>query len=495
MAKNFGFVLLAARQKISGLYFWPYGKKISGMIEMKLKTEFFHPRRLAEYVHVVVYFAASLFCIMSSEFITSLKTVYLFGASKEYLVYGVYSVCVAAGAAFFYLFCAIVKDRRRDRAVLSALFTAGAFLEAAMIFVNSPALFAAIIVCLYFIAGFNTGIVSFCLYRLYLKEAPAGRILSAASLIGLSLHYLIFQFLTGTAVFPYLACATMVGAVAVMYSLIYKIPIASLDITDSGARIKTRDPEYSRIFFGTIASIALVSFIIGMSDSLVAKELPANAASASFFYPALFYIPGQTLACLLADVKKGKYLAIFALVGAILLIPVTLWLKSPEEVYLNASFNFFVGGFFLAYIMTSVISIASRARNRRFAVCVTGIVYPLFCGVGGFLTPFIIGGMGFEMIVIVYSAMIALLAALSFSRFSAPAPALPSLEELTVDYGITNREMEVLRLLVKGKNTVEIAEIMGITDKSVRNYISSLLSKTYSTSRGNMIAKFAGKIS
>jgi DNA-binding NarL/FixJ family response regulator len=117
------------------------------------------------------------------------------------------------------------------------------------------------------------------------------------------------------------------------------------------------------------------------------------------------------------------------------------------------------------------------------------------------MTPFIISGMGLRMIVIVYSVMVALLAALSFGQYAVrqpaslparpPAPNMPALEDLTAGYGVTNREIEVLRFLIEGKNTAEIAEAMSITDKSVRNYVSSLLSKTASSSRGKMVARFA----
>jgi DNA-binding NarL/FixJ family response regulator len=133
------------------------------------------------------------------------------------------------------------------------------------------------------------------------------------------------------------------------------------------------------------------------------------------------------------------------------------------------------------------------------------MVYPLFCGIGGFMTPFIISGMGFQMIVIVYSLMVALLAALAFSQYTLwqpkpvpeqpPIPPAPTLEELTAGHGITNRELKVLELLIEGKNTAEIAEAMAITDKSVRNYVSSLMSKTTYSSRGKMVAHFTGRAS
>ena len=65
------------------------------------------------------------------------------------------------------------------------------------------------------------------------------------------------------------------------------------------------------------------------------------------------------------------------------------------------------------------------------------------------------------------------------------------LSDIIKNYGITSREAEVLRLLIDGKSTDEIAETMAITKNSVQNYISSLFAKTGIRSRTGLIAKFS----
>lgn len=42
---------------------------------------------------------------------------------------------------------------------------------------------------------------------------------------------------------------------------------------------------------------------------------------------------------------------------------------------------------------------------------------------------------------------------------------------------LTNREEEVFSLLVKNKTTKEIAETLGISEKTVRNHISNAMQK------------------
>ena len=42
---------------------------------------------------------------------------------------------------------------------------------------------------------------------------------------------------------------------------------------------------------------------------------------------------------------------------------------------------------------------------------------------------------------------------------------------------LTNREREVFLLLIKNNTTSEIAEILGISEKTVRNHISNVIQK------------------
>ena len=44
-------------------------------------------------------------------------------------------------------------------------------------------------------------------------------------------------------------------------------------------------------------------------------------------------------------------------------------------------------------------------------------------------------------------------------------------------YILTKREKEVFKLLVTNKNTKEIAEILNISEKTVRNHISNVMQK------------------
>jgi len=58
----------------------------------------------------------------------------------------------------------------------------------------------------------------------------------------------------------------------------------------------------------------------------------------------------------------------------------------------------------------------------------------------------------------------------------------PSAHPPTTD-PLTEREVEVLRLLVRGESNKDIAELLGISESTVRKHVSSILGKLHLASR------------
>jgi DNA-binding CsgD family transcriptional regulator len=72
-----------------------------------------------------------------------------------------------------------------------------------------------------------------------------------------------------------------------------------------------------------------------------------------------------------------------------------------------------------------------------------------------------------------------------------PVQPAPTMEKLIVQYGFTLRETEVLRLLLADKKTNEIAEILSVAESTAYKYISSMLKKTRTENRLELIAVFS----
>ena len=61
-------------------------------------------------------------------------------------------------------------------------------------------------------------------------------------------------------------------------------------------------------------------------------------------------------------------------------------------------------------------------------------------------------------------------------------------------YRLTNRESEVLRLLLRGKSGEEIAREMYIEESTVSDYVKTLLRKTFSKNRTEMVARICDEL-
>jgi DNA-binding NarL/FixJ family response regulator len=73
-----------------------------------------------------------------------------------------------------------------------------------------------------------------------------------------------------------------------------------------------------------------------------------------------------------------------------------------------------------------------------------------------------------------YTVLGTTVAAKIISNISEPMPAFVAPQER---HGLTNKELEVLQLLGQGKRTEQIAENLGITEKTVRDHIAKILSR------------------
>lgn len=71
----------------------------------------------------------------------------------------------------------------------------------------------------------------------------------------------------------------------------------------------------------------------------------------------------------------------------------------------------------------------------------------------------------------------------AFRRLAEGRPASTQLTRKTPFDLLTDREMEVLELVAEGKNNREIADILGISDKTVKNHVNKLMQKLNITNR------------
>ena len=54
---------------------------------------------------------------------------------------------------------------------------------------------------------------------------------------------------------------------------------------------------------------------------------------------------------------------------------------------------------------------------------------------------------------------------------------------------LTDREHDLLREILRGRNSQEIARVLGLSSKTVRNYVSTILAKLHARDRAELVVK------
>lgn len=78
-------------------------------------------------------------------------------------------------------------------------------------------------------------------------------------------------------------------------------------------------------------------------------------------------------------------------------------------------------------------------------------------------------------------------AALLLAGMASPAPAQPSSTTKAAELGLTDREQDVLRLVVRGRNNSEIASELFVSEATVKTHINHLFSKLGARDRAHAV--------
>jgi DNA-binding CsgD family transcriptional regulator len=336
-------------------------------------------------------------------------------------------------------------------------------------------------------------------------DGGAGKLLGISSCTGLAICFAL------SLAIPFnnknMASAHAVCIAAAIFVMMY-IAIRKLDISGlmkfankraTGSAARNR---YKYVLCAVCGAIAIMSYMIGVNDVII-YPIQFGGITTAYFISQLLYLPGLFIAGMLAEIRRGKYLPIATLGCVLFSAPVITLLNDPEKYMSYSWITYFVGGFYLMYIMISLAAIVHRSCRPAPDITLAGFLFFLFSGIGAFSSGTFTKADVFVSLSVYAVLAICLMVAFYLSgglravSLVDPEPDIPApgrtFKELVAAGGITDREAEVLCLLLKGKGTSAIADELFITEKTVQKYISSMLSKTNTKSRSALITMFAGK--
>jgi len=460
-------------------------------------------KTLKKYPHVFLYYALGMYIFFNSDIYFGLLHGNMLWTGSERIFYGIGWSSAAVGALLFVFF-------KRMRPAAKKRWGASAFILAALSvcvagLLITPVTFWISLVFVYMMEGLSAAVCAYYLYRLIQNDPSgfkAGILLASAAVTGFVLMGAVEVILPSQLI---VKMVMLTAALLTMLFLAFR-KINLFELLDkreetSEAYSGGKRGRYLSVIFGVSAAIALMSYLIGVNDVDVYMALPSNFDFV-FYIMQVLYIPGLLAAGFLADAKGGKYLPIAAFGCILLTSPTVTFLNSPQTYIYYSGLSYLLGGFLLIYILISLVSIAQKSRRPMIVTTLAAFLFFLFSGLGAFTSGFYIYGDSMVSLVTYIGISTLLLVTFYLSGGLQPSHVDPassetpasesiSLDSMTKRYGITNREAEVLRLLVEGKSTDEIAEAMVITKNSVNNYVSSLLSKTDIQSRAGLIARFS----
>ncbi len=200
-----------------------------------------------------------------------------------------------------------------------------------------------------------------------------------------------------------------------------------------------------------------------------------------------FYVVGLIAAGMIFDKNRiiGGVCAVVSLIYPIVLIMVY---RESGLVTLVVGLSYVILGFYAVYRAASFMALASESRRLHLAplglavarICEAVVVLALSETGSDELTSVILVSVLFIPLVLVFSMMMKE----KYSPSEIPAEAQ---RELSADerraafagqYGLTRREEEIAMFLAEGRSNGEIAELLQLSENTVRFHVSNILKKT-----------------
>ena len=267
---------------------------------------------------------------------------------------------------------------------------------------------------------------------------------------------------------------------------------ASKDATDT-ADAQSQSPKAlldSRVLL-TLFTVFLLCSVKNMGFYFPLSDV--MGASISLEFTRVFYAVGLIIAGIINDRSRkwGSVCCIAPLVLPFAMLALGSTLNSRGILWI-LSYLFF--GFYTVYRVIVFADMAGKARELTYLAPLGLMVGRLGDAIGS--------GLGIALtkypIILVATCFIAFMASMflfinMFSKlYIASVPSIRTLEEKLLDFQsqhqLSAREMEVLKLIVDGRNNTEIADDLFISYNTVKFHVRNLLKKTNCSNRAELIA-------
>ena len=447
-----------------------------------------------KYRRLLLAFGLFIYFYLEAELLFTNRIAGSMGENTGTIFYGIFCLAAAVGFFFFSLLHRLTPTKS-IRHVILALGGTGVVSTVAANFIESWPLAAVTLIAMLTAGIFGAHL----LYTMAVnveEKSVTGLVVALPYVLAFVVQYILSfvipLFGGNGSLFQHIILAAALCAAFVLAPEHKKEPAQKQE-----PDVKTK-AEAKRYLIGALIACFIISCLYGLVDGII-MTLHAGQELNVYGWVRLLCVPGLLFAGWTMDFKEGRYFP-FCSLAAFLVLVIALFLFNTAETFSAALGSvYLLASYMTMYSLGVFVRDAGRSDNPSFwASAGRGVKY-LTGGIFALLGRFVFSYFSLLVFALLYLIMLVALFAVFFFQgklhpqddAAATGSELP-LDELALGYGFTEREVEVLKLLLDGQTTVIIAEKMSITAHSVQNHISSMMSKSYSDSRSVLITKFTG---
>lgn len=419
-----------------------------------------------------------------------------------YLSFINYSL-IAFGILLFYVYRQFIYKADQMFPVSFVFFLLGSLSLVGMAFIQNTFLYTLNLGLVHLLMGVQTAFCIYLLFRCMREGLRTGLIVAGSGTLGILMFVMVNILLSlwPESTHLIMTLGTLLPFLILAWLIIFSFPVNVLFENESDIfhSLNIPNPLKFPSLWSTAISIVLLSFALGFFENNVYMTYAFKSYD-SFNWLLIIFTLGYMLAAYLADLRQSFFLSVLTFFSALLCLPfLPAWDLTNLRLY-NIGPIIFCAGIANIFIMISLVRIGHRAKNVLFTICLSGILYNMALGIGTSLS-FSLGDYSkldirlFLGLFVLIIASLAMQIYLNYSNVSAKVtdrsndkPQL-RLKEVIDSYGFSQREREVLEQVLVGHSVKEIAQILFISQSTVKYYISRLLSHCNVKNRIELLAK------
>lgn len=242
-----------------------------------------------------------------------------------------------------------------------------------------------------------------------------------------------------------------------------------------------------------VAAVALISITGGINDGALVLLNAENVISL-YAIPRVMYLVGVIVAGFIVDIRDGRYLPVFILAATLFTSVGLMFLDNAAMLFFNACVYSLIAGFAIMFFTVPFTHLAVRMADPALWAGMGRAVRLIFMIIGTILMNELLTKLPFGYTIALSITLSAsLLVLFWWGGFLSSPQQAKSASQTISDYGekhgFTDRENEILSLLYNGCTTNEIAAKLYISEKTVRNHISNMMTKSGVASRTELLVQ------